>query len=91
MRNVLWMSGHDVRLHVDGCSGATTITYRESLPSEFAPLLVLDASGSLRQTYEFWEKGRGNLERVAFAGEDVLQPHYSPLEPRRREDCPSRH
>ena len=61
VRNVLWMSGHDVRLHQDDWSGATTITYRESLPREFAPLLVLDASGSLRLTYELWEKGRGNL------------------------------
>jgi len=61
LRNVLWMSGHDVRLYKDDFSGATTITYRESLPREFAPLLVLDASGSLRLTYELWEKGRGNL------------------------------
>jgi hypothetical protein len=61
VRNVLWMSGHDVRLYKDDFSGVTTITYRESLPREFAPLLVLDASGSLRLTYELWEKGRGNL------------------------------
>ncbi len=68
LRNVVWMSGQDVRLHKDDFSGATTISYRENLPREFAPLLVLDASGSLRLTYELWEKGRGNLKELLSPG-----------------------
>ena len=81
VRNVLWMSGHDVRLYKDDWSGATTITYRESLPSEFAPLLVLDASGSLRLTYELWEKGRGNLVDLFSPGKAYsnLTIHFIPL------------
>ena len=61
VRDVLWLSGQEVRLYKDDFSGATAITYRECLPREFAPLLVLDASGSLRLTYELWEKGRCDL------------------------------
>jgi hypothetical protein len=51
LSNLIWMSGQGVRLHDDNFSGATIISYRDSLPKEFAPLLVLDASGSLRLSY----------------------------------------
>ncbi|AUX77820.1 DEAD/DEAH box helicase family protein [Sinorhizobium fredii] len=36
--------------------------YDELLPPDFAPLLILDASGRLRKSYELWSHGRGNLE-----------------------------
>jgi hypothetical protein len=76
--NLLWMSGQEVRLHRDSHAGATTISYRETLPKEFAPLLVLDASGSLRLTYKLWEEGRGNLIRLSSPGKsyDNLTIHH---------------
>ena len=78
LSNLVWMSGQDVRLHKDDFFGVTTISYRESLPREFAPLLVLDASGSLRLTYDLWEKGRGNLVELFSPGKTYnnLIIHY---------------
>jgi hypothetical protein len=67
-RNMLWMAGQQVGVHQDDYSGPTTISYRETLPREFAPILVLDASGSLRLTYELWEKGRGDLVELFSPG-----------------------
>jgi hypothetical protein len=66
--NLLWMSGQEVRLHRGSHAGETTISYREVLPKEFAPLLVFNASGSLRLTYKLWEEGRRNLVRLSSPG-----------------------
>ncbi len=46
----------------------------KELPSDIAPLLVLDASGRVRQTYCYWEKHRGGLTRLHSASKS-----YSPL------------
>jgi hypothetical protein len=54
--NILFrMAGRLVRLFRDPSSSAgdgTTITYRELLPKDLAPMLILDASGDLRVTYK---------------------------------------
>ena len=36
-------------------------TMKICLPVDLAPMLILDASGRQRQTYEFWFKNRGKL------------------------------
>lgn len=59
-----WLGGRKVRVHVDAHSGATALTYRESLLKEFAPLLILDAGGELAMTYHAWGDGRGNLRQL---------------------------
>jgi hypothetical protein len=41
--------------------GKTVLTYRESLPDDFAPVLICDASARVRETYQLWEAHRKNL------------------------------
>lgn len=40
------------------------INWEEQLPSNLAPMLVLDASGRVRKTYSLWQKHRGNILRL---------------------------
>lgn len=44
------------------------------LPSDFAPVVVVDASGRVRTTYERWSHSDGNLTRLPSAHND-----YNPL------------
>src|SRR5262249_1246634 len=64
------LGGHVVRVHKDFDNGVarTAISYRDILPMNFAPLLILDASGSLRVTYKAWAKGRGGLVQLPSLG-----------------------
>src|SRR5262249_28321659 len=58
----LWaLSGHTVRLRKDKHSNAA-LHYEDFLPDDLAPMLILDASGQQRKTYELWHKHRGGLE-----------------------------
>ena len=70
--NILFrMAGRLVRLFRDPSSSGgdgTTISYRELLPKDLAPMLILDASGDLRVTYKAWDLGRGGLTRLPSAG-----------------------
>jgi hypothetical protein len=77
-RIMLSIAGQTVGVHQDIHSGTTAISYRESLPRLFAPLLILDASGELRMTYEAWGEGRGNLRELPSPGKTYrnLTTHY---------------
>jgi hypothetical protein len=68
------LGGHLARIRQDGTYGGSVLTYRDNLPSDLAPLLVLDASGRIRQTYRDVEQHRGGLEKLSTAAKD-----YSPL------------
>ena len=71
----LWsMSGRRVRVSRDGREGCAMLTYREELPDDLMPLLVLDASGRVRDTYTLWESHRDSLVRLPSAVRD-----YTPL------------
>jgi hypothetical protein len=64
----LWLlSGKTVSVCRDGTYGNTMVNYRETLPEGLAPLVVLDASGRVRSTYDQWEENRGGLTRLAAA------------------------
>jgi hypothetical protein len=39
----------------------TVLDYRDTLPKDIGPLLVLDASGRVRTLYKRWERDRGGL------------------------------
>ena len=65
---LLALSGRDVRVHSDACLGETVISYRDFLPFDLAPLLILDASGSLRLVYRLWKKGRGGIRELPSPG-----------------------
>jgi hypothetical protein len=54
------LSGRAARVKWDGnAKGNSVLTYEDTLPLDLAPLLVLDASGRVRQTYADMEKHRG--------------------------------
>ncbi len=56
----LWgLSGRSVRVRKD--KHVAVLDYEDILPVDLAPMLILDASGQQRRTYEFWFKGRGKL------------------------------
>jgi hypothetical protein len=57
----LWLlSGRTVRVRLDR-GGNTVLDYEDILPDDMTPMLILDASGSLRKTYKFWYEDRGGL------------------------------
>lgn len=45
----------------------TALDSRDAIPDDFAPAVILDASGRVRSTYSRWEKHRGNLVRLPSA------------------------
>jgi hypothetical protein len=42
----------------------------QPLPSDFAPVVILDASGRVRSTYRLWEESLGSLRRLPSAAND---------------------
>jgi hypothetical protein len=42
----------------------TVLDFRDTLPADIGPLLVLDASGRVRTLYQRWEQDRGGLRRL---------------------------
>ena len=55
-------------------NGNTLLEYVETLSPDIAPLLVLDASARVRETYRLWSQHRGGLVSLPSAKKD-----YSPL------------
>jgi hypothetical protein len=75
--NALWfLCGKTVTVRKDYMGVNTMLDYRETLPPDLAPVLVLDASARRggRGTYDLWETYRGDIIRLAEATKD-----YSPL------------
>lgn len=64
----LWfLSGKTVTIRRDGKMGNTVIDYRDTLPADMAPMVILDASGRVRDTYRDIEESRGTLVRLRTA------------------------
>ena len=61
------LQGQLVSVHHDDLHGAVAISYFETLPADFAPVLILDAFGEDRAFYRTWANYRGNLEFLADA------------------------
>lgn len=60
----LWcLSGRQAVVRQDGAHGNTMLNYEETLPEGIEPILVMDASGRVRGTYDQMEKFRGGLRR----------------------------
>jgi hypothetical protein len=71
----LWLlAGKPVSVRRDQNYGNTVLDYHESLPTGLAPMVVLDASGRVRETYRQWEENRGELTRLTEASK-----HYGNL------------
>lgn len=45
----------------------TALDSRDAIPDDLAPMVILDASGRVRATYEKWEKATGKLVRLPSA------------------------
>ena len=66
VRTLWYLSGKLVRVSRDKL-GNTLLDYRNHLPDDFFPVVILDASGRVRATYDSWEKDRHNLVRLTTA------------------------
>ncbi|PCJ07940.1 MAG: hypothetical protein COB16_09655 [Rhodobacteraceae bacterium] len=64
LEDLFSLSGRTVRLFEDHRHIISALDTREPLPSDFAPVAILDASGRVRYPYELWEKGPGGLVRL---------------------------
>jgi hypothetical protein len=61
----LWfLSGRTVTVRQDGAYGNTVLDYKDTLPDDIKPLIVLDASIRVRSIYDLWEGGRGGVVRL---------------------------
>ena len=68
------VAGRRVRVRRDGLKGSAVLTFREELPTDLPPMLVLDASGRVRETYALWQASRRTLSVLPAAVRD-----YGPL------------
>jgi hypothetical protein len=73
VRSLFFLGGKAARVWCDNRTGAAALHYHDTLPEDLKPLLVLDASGRVRQTYTDQVRYRG-LVRLREARKD-----YSPL------------
>jgi hypothetical protein len=54
--DALWhLFGRIVSVRRDGAPGNTLLEYRDTLSPDIAPLLVMDASARVRETYHLWD------------------------------------
>jgi len=54
-------AGRKLLIMNDKCYGMALVGSGPKLPDDLAPLVILDGSASIRQTYKEWDKARGNL------------------------------
>jgi hypothetical protein len=64
------MAGREFLLVDGGNGGKALVGSSRSLPDNFAPVIILDASGRVRATYRLWEQHRGTLRRLPAAQND---------------------
>jgi hypothetical protein len=69
------LSGGSALMLDAGNQGRALVGVGPSLPDDFAPVVILDASGRVRPTYEVWEQHRGNLRRLPAANNDYRRLH----------------
>jgi hypothetical protein len=59
----LWfMAGKLATAKTDGVYGNTALSFRDTLPYDFMPVVITDASGRVRTTYQQWAHDRGGLQ-----------------------------
>lgn len=74
LEDLVAIAGRHVTISVENARGPVVLSYKETLPTDIGPVLVLDASARIRKTYEEWEKGRGGIQRLPGA-----EKNYSKL------------
>jgi hypothetical protein len=73
VKSLFFLAGRSARVWQDNQTGASVLAYRDTLPVDMKPMLVLDASGRVRQTYRDMKK-QGLLVPLRPAVKD-----YAPL------------
>jgi len=56
------VAGQEMIVIDDGLGGKSLVGTGSELSKDFAPVVILDASGRVRTTYDLWSKHRGGLE-----------------------------
>jgi hypothetical protein len=70
MESLSHLAGSEVRM-VDVGGGDVRLAGADRLlPADFAPAVILDASGRVRETYKLWEDRVGNLVRLPASSND---------------------
>jgi hypothetical protein len=64
------LAGSEVRLVDVGKGDVRLAGSAQLLPADFAPAVILDASGRVRETYKLWEERKGGLVRLPAAAND---------------------
>lgn len=64
------MAGQEVLISSDPRKGLLLVHLQKPLPEDLAPMIVLDASGRVRETYRMWEQHRPDLVVIAEAPGD---------------------
>ncbi|MGR3735677.1 hypothetical protein [Pseudophaeobacter sp.] len=64
--NIYALSGRRVLLRKPNpaASVIAALNTRDAIPDDMAPVVILDASGRIRSTYDLWERNAGNLTRL---------------------------
>jgi len=76
--SALWfLSGRLVAVRKDDRNGNCVLDFKETLPDDLLPLIVLDASARIRATYSLWARDRGGLSTLTSAAKryDDLTVH----------------
>jgi len=56
------LQGLNARVFVDSAMKEVSIAYDDILPDDLAPMLILDANGLQRKTYEYWQMHRKGIK-----------------------------
>lgn len=64
------LAGRKVAIASYAQTGLALVGEAPGLPADFAPAVILDASGRVRKTYDLWEQHRGGLARLPAATND---------------------
>lgn len=75
LERLIQVAGRTLPVHRSNQGDTILLDTRDTLPSDLAPMVILDASGRCRETYNLMETKRGTLKRLPAAEKD-----YSNLE-----------
>lgn len=67
------MAGKEMLVRSGDRYGKELVGVTDGLPDDIAPLVIVDASGRVREAYDVWEKHRGDLVRLTPAGSSFHQ------------------
>lgn len=70
VRKLSDMAGGQAYLHKQDDGDHLLVEDSTSLPDDLSPLVILDASGRVRETYRLWKEHRGDLHRLPEAARD---------------------